>query len=307
MSMISMNEKIKNFIDYFKYLDNPIECLKFKFGKTKTCNVKIKNETTLLKMDNVRILDKLMHYLPLTSKSKYPELINYYTDLSKNKEIVTINNINYVNTMNTEFVKKHPYNYNACNDEYFSDDEWDMIDFKNRSVIDIGGNVADSALDFANNGADVIAFEPVKHLYEVGLENIALNENLSDKITFINKAVGAKRGKIDITADSLKSYISSDENYEIDVITIEDIINDYDIKPDILKMDCEGCEFEIISKYDLSMFNDVIFEHHAQIAGKDYKPLIEILKNQGFEINTYPCNASGRPFNEIGIIYAFKT
>lgn len=300
-----MFAKIRNLIRYFKYLENPIECLKFKFGKTNTCNVKIKNEKTVLKINYVPILDKLMHYLPLTPKSKYPELIRYFTELSNDEKIVTINTIKYINTLNSEFIKKHPYNYNACNDEYFSDDEWDMIDFKNRHVIDIGGNVADSALDFANNGAEVIAFEPVKHLYEIGLENISLNPELSENITFINKAVGAKSGKIDITADSLKSYISTNENYEIDVITIEDILKDYKIKPDILKMDCEGCEFEIIAKYDLSMFNDVIFEHHSKIVGKDYNQLIEILKNQGFEINTYPCNSSQRPFNEIGIIHAF--
>lgn len=28
------------------------------------------------------------------------------------------------------------------------------------------------------------------------------------------------------------------------------IINDYNIKPDISKIECEGCEFEIIPKYD---------------------------------------------------------
>lgn len=304
--MIKMTEKLKYLLDYFKYLKNPIECLKFKFGLRETCDVKIKNETKILHMNNVSILDKLMHYLPLTPKNKYDELIEYYIDLCNDKTTVQINGVNYINTLNSEFREKHPYNYNACNDEYFSDDEWDMVNFKDRFVIDIGGNVADSALEFASNGAEVIAFEPVKHLYEVGLENIELNPKLSSKITFINKAVGAKKGKIDITADSLKSYISSDENYEIEVITIEDILNNYDIKPDILKMDCEGCEFEIIPKYDWSIFNDVIFEHHAKITGKDYKPLIEILKNEGFTINTYPCNASGKPFEEIGIIHGFK-
>ena len=53
-----MFAKIRNLIRYFKYLENPIECLKFKFGKTNTCNVKIKNEKTVLKINYVPILDK---------------------------------------------------------------------------------------------------------------------------------------------------------------------------------------------------------------------------------------------------------
>lgn len=301
-----MSSKIKNLTNYFKYLDNPIECLKFKFGRINSCNVKVKNKPNTLRMNNVAILDKFMHYLPLTPESKYDELIQYYTDLCDDKPYVTIDGINYVNTFNSEFVEKHESSYNACNDEYFSDDNWDMISFKNRKVIDIGGNVADTALDFAKNGAEVIAFEPVKHLYEVGVENISLNPNLEDKITFVNKAVGGKQGTLDITADSLQSYVDLNDNYQIEVITIPDILNDYSIQPDILKMDCEGCEFEIIPKEDLSVFKDVILEHHAQIAGKSYELITEELKNQGFEINTYPCNASGRPFDEIGIIHAFK-
>ena len=301
-----MISKIKNLIDYFKYLDNPIECLKFKFRKIDKCNVKIKNKTDSITINNVAILDKFMHYLPLTPEIKYNELIQYYTDLCDDKPYVTIDGIKYVNTLNSKFIKKHDSSYNACNDEYFSDDNWDMLSFKNRQVIDIGGNVADTALDFAKNGAEVIAFEPVKHLYEVGLENISLNPNLKDKITFINKAVGAKRGTMDITSDSLKSYVDLNDNYQIEVITIPDILNEYNLQPDILKMDCEGCEFEIIPKDDLSIFNDVILEHHSKAVGKKSEILIEVLKNQGFKIDTYPCNASRRPFEEIGIIHAFK-
>nr|WP_295000720.1 FkbM family methyltransferase [uncultured Methanobrevibacter sp.] len=295
--------KIKNLIEYFKYLKNPINPLKLKFGLIEKCDVKIKGTENILTISNAQILDRLMHLLPLTPKEKYDELIEYITDLNNDEEYITINKIKYVNFLNSEFKENNPYSYNACNKEYFSDDDWNMINFQDRQVIDIGGNVADSALDFANQGADVIAFEPVKHLYEIALENISLNPSLSNKITFINKAVGSKKGKIDITANSLKNYVSGDVNYEIDVITIDDILNEYEIKPDILKMNCEGCEFEIIPQTDLSIFNEVIFEHHAKIAGKDYKPLIEILKKQGFKINTYPCNSSRSPFKEIGIMH----
>ena len=71
-------------------------------------------------------------------------------------------------------------------------------------------------------------------------------------------------------------------------------------------MDCEGCEFEIILNEDLTMFNDIIFEHHSKQVGKDYKQLIKKLKEEGFKINTYDVIASSMSFEDIGIIHAFK-
>ena len=90
------------------------------------------------------------------------------------------------------------------------------------------------------------------------------------------------------------------------MITIKDILNDYDFSPDILKIDCEGCEFEIILNEDLSMFNDIIFEHHSELTGKDYKLLIHELKKQGFKINTYITHIATKSFDDVGIIHAFK-
>lgn len=173
-------------------------------------------------------------------------------------------------------------------------------------MIDIGANVADSTLQFAHNGAHVIGFEPVKHLYELGVNNIDLNEDLKDNIIFINKAVDGQRGTLDIDLNSIQNYINEEDSYQIDVITISDVLNDYDFPADVLKMDCEGCEFEVISKHDLTMFNDIIFEHHAQMVNKDHRTLIDILENQGFKTNIYPCNASDSNIEEMGIIHAFK-
>lgn len=97
--------------------------------------------------------------------------------------------------------------------------------------------------------AEVIGFEPVRHIFELGLENISLNEYLKDQITFVNKAVGIKKGQLELTAQTIESYIDTD-TYAIEVTTLPDIFNEYDFTPDILKMDCEGCEFEIILNYN---------------------------------------------------------
>jgi FkbM family methyltransferase len=247
-----------------------------------------------------------MILLTTTKYDKYPKLFKYIKEIDENSKIVNIDEISYINIFNTEFKNKNPIEYNICIEEYFSDDSWDMLDLNNRNIIDIGANVADTALYFAKNGANVIAFEPVKHLYELGLNNISLNPTLKNNIQLINKAVGGKRGKLTIGTNSTKSYSNNKDCYSVEVITVNDVLNEYNFPVDILKMDCEGCEFEIILNEDLTMFTDIVFEHHSKIAGKDYKPLIEKLKKDGFKIDTYSVEASKLEFEDIGIIHAFK-
>ena len=302
-----MIKKIRYLIEYFQYLKNPLQALKFKFGLINSCIIKIKNTDLKIELKNVTSLNKLMIQLPLTANTKYGELITYIKDIDNEEEIITIDDIRYINIFNKNFMENNKNNnYNICNEEYFSDDQWDMINFKNRYVIDIGANIADTTLYFAKEQAKVIGFEPVKHLYKLGLENISLNSDFNENIEFINKAVGGKRGKLDISSSTTKTYVNNEDRYQIDVITIQDILNDYNFPPDILKMDCEGCEFGIILNEDLTMFNDIIFEHHSKQMGKDYKPLIEKLEKDGFKINTYPVTTSKLKFDDIGIIHAFK-
>ncbi|MBQ6511874.1 FkbM family methyltransferase [Methanobrevibacter sp.] len=300
-----MFKKISYLIDYFKYLDNPIEALKFKFGLTKSCNIITKNSKKEITIHNEFTLNRLMRKIKYLSPDKTTEFLEYMEEIDEDSEYVVIGDIKYVNIFNSRFKEKSSFEYEICNEEYFSSDEWDMINFEGRHVIDIGGNIGDTSLYFAKRGANVIGFEPVKHLFDLALENIALNEDIKEKIIYVNKGVGAKRGTLKIDANSIKSYIGND-TYDMEIITIEDIFNNYEFTPDILKMDCEGCEFEIILNENLTMFNDIVFEHHSKIANKDYKPLITKLKEEGFVIDTYPVAASGLNFEDIGIIHAYK-
>ena len=300
-----MLKKISDLIDYFKYIKNPIDALKFKFGFTKKCELKIKNSNYVPTLYHVTSINKLMDYLPIILTENIDEFLKYIEDIDRDKKYLMINGINFINTSNSTFIKNNKNEYTIHLEEFFTDDEWNMIDFEGRHVIDIGGNIGDTPLYFASKGAEVISFEPVKHLHELAEKNVEINKNYSDKITLVNKGVGGKRGFLTFESTSVKEYANK-ESYEMEIISMKDLLNDYEFTPDILKMDCEGCEFEIILNEDLTMFNDIIFEHHAKIAGKDYKPLIQKLKEEGFKINTYPITISSLPFEDIGIIHAFK-
>ena len=192
--------------------------------------------------------------------------------------------------------------------ESFLYGDYDYVPYTdNESLIDIGGNIGDTAIYFANKGYQVYAFEPVPFIYEKGVENINLNPSLKDKITFVNKACSCKKGFSTINFNvndpaGASEFKEASQSVKIENTTISDIINDYNIKPNILKIDCEGCEVNIVKHSDLSMFKEIILEYHTNITGVDENILIDILKNQGFELK----NQVKFKQNGMGIIHMVK-
>ncbi|KZX16015.1 methyltransferase domain protein [Methanobrevibacter cuticularis] len=173
-------------------------------------------------------------------------------------------------------------------------------------VIDVGANVGDSALFFANKGYNVIGFEPVHSFYEVALKNIKLNPNLEKRIKLINKGVSDKKETIHINYNFVgdggaSSFGESLYECEVETLTIKDILNEFNIKnPYLLKMDCEGCENPIICNCDLSMFDKIIFEYHTILTGLCHEKLVDRLEKQGFKISKIEGN------KEIGVIHLDK-
>ena len=100
------------------------------------------------------------------------------------------------------------------------------IDYKDRVIIDVGANSGDTALYFASKGAKVYAFEPVKEYFDMALKNLDLNPELSKNIKIFNYGVSYKKGKLNIGAmDSVSSYISQNDSYEVDIISLNDIVS----------------------------------------------------------------------------------
>jgi len=153
-------------------------------------------------------------------------------------------------------------------------------------VVDIGANIGDSAIYFALKGAShVYAFEPLPSVYEVALENIKIN-SLGNKITLINAAVGSKEGKVKVpsninTEESGGFYIKNQGDVEVPRFSLNRI-NTMTRNPYLLKMDCEGCEADVIFSSELD-FNKIFVESHQGITKIPHKKLIKRLEEQRYK------------------------
>lgn len=170
-----------------------------------------------------------------------------------------------------------------------------LENFENKIVIDVGSSNADSAIYFATKGAaKIYSLEPMIESYDLGRYNIQINQ-LEDKIFLINAALSANTGNIEIAISSqnpnansikptesvLKLGINFDKKRVVESISIGDFLIQNSItQVDILKMDCEGCEYEVFKNIEdstISEINNIILEYHDGI-----KFLADTLIKKGF-------------------------
>ena len=156
---------------------------------------------------------------------------------------------------------------NGCVYEIVTNDEYKLSRFQNITntfLIDIGANcgVATIILAKQNPHCTVLSFEPDKTVFEVLKTNVKLN-NL-ENVKLFNKAV-SKKGVSELelihhplysggnttysNKDAAKNYFKKDDllSYTIPCISLDEIIEEFSIDSiPILKIDCEGAEYDIL-------------------------------------------------------------
>jgi FkbM family methyltransferase len=161
------------------------------------------------------------------------------------------------------------------------------LDVKDKVVIDVGAFVGDSAIYFALKGAKrVIAVEPHPGAFAEMLENIKLNK-MENIIIPVNAGLASKSGKVCLeksidNSDTLVMYHGlGDCINAISAVTLGELISRFGVDPDnaMLKMDCEGCEYDVIlNDYEhIRMFKELVFEYHPSIVNKPLDNLLNML------------------------------
>ena len=171
----------------------------------------------------------------------------------------------------------------------FSDNDgtYENLPLKDKTIIDIGACTGDTSIYFALKGAKkIIAVEPFPNNFEILKKNITENK-FDELIIPILGACGYLKKEISINPnlhDGMRSILHEfSDGIKISTITLQDIIKDFDVSDAILKLDCEGCEYETIlnsSSEILQKFTDIQIEYH-----NGYQNLEKKLLSVGFEVS----------------------
>lgn len=204
--------------------------------------------------------------------------------------------------------------------EVFVKDDYDFMTGSKSIVIDIGANVGITSLFFSRlDYVDKIyAFEPVKDTFEQAQYNMSLNSTVHKMATIKNIGLGKNnrkevflfdkewKGNTGVRGVASPSYSNNNNAKEIEVtiasatVEIGEILEENTNRNIIVKMDCEGAEYEILEDlFQSGMIREIdvlLLEWHDKGAASIEK----ILLDSDFDFFS-------RKFDSLsGMIYAFK-
>tara|TARA_R110002020_G_scaffold418792_1_gene627975 strand:- start:241 stop:915 length:675 start_codon:yes stop_codon:yes gene_type:complete len=158
------------------------------------------------------------------------------------------------------------------------------------SIIDVGVRQGTKPLYFSYPDLDFLLVDP----QQGGDERLRTKPA---RYTFVNKAVGSKKGKMQISDDDAKSTLLqrtaltgglNEKRYSVEVTTLDAIIDEYKPKTKIgIKLDIEGYEMEAIEglKKRLSDVAFVIAEVSVRErfeGGYTFSQLVSRMQEKGF-------------------------
>ena len=183
------------------------------------------------------------------------------------------------------------------------------------TVIDIGSGIGEFAIMTAKEhpNCQIYAYEPFPESYALLQDNLALNK--ADNVNAFQIAVGSTSGKMTLatTGEAVQhtttgSDVSGNATSLIEVqgISFEELFEANNILCcDFLKLDCEGCEFELLlnaSPTTLQKINHICMEYHNGFTEYSHTDLVTHLEENGFQVKVSP-----NPVHDfLGFMHAYR-
>lgn len=165
-------------------------------------------------------------------------------------------------------------------------------EIENKKVLDVGAYIGDTVLGFLIKGAKyVVGYEPV--FYEYAMKNIEIN-GFKDKAEIRPYGLSYNEDEINVKLEGSATGLHEGD-FIIKTRPWKDLLEKE--KFDLAKVDCEGCEYYLLSVPDelLSSIPLWVIEIHGVSL-----PLIRKFENAGFRYEFI------KKFNELAIIYRFE-
>jgi FkbM family methyltransferase len=167
-----------------------------------------------------------------------------------------------------------------------------------RTIVDIGANMGSFTIFAAMNNpnATIYSFEPEKRNFDFLRQNVEIN-SLEKRVHTFPCAVSASAGqrKMAIRTSPLNTLVV--ENGEralqtVDCVSLQSILHDHGLDTiDLLKMNCEGAEYEILencASADFARLLNIRLEYHTLDSGKrNGDALAKFLEKQGYRIQRF--------------------
>jgi FkbM family methyltransferase len=170
-------------------------------------------------------------------------------------------------------------------------------------VLDIGAFVGDTALYYARRGAFVVAVEPLPSNYEVMIRNLELNPELKPRVIPINAAISGVDGFVEFrynatidggaSVHGMGRFVTKVRSMRLSTLIRELESRGVDMskfRVRVLKVDCKGCEYELVNDDSLRLFDIVKIEYSGYLINKTYHELKGKLEELGFRCRVWAHN-----------------
>lgn len=185
----------------------------------------------------------------------------------------------------------------------FLDDDYGLTKFpkdKISKIIDVGANVG-----FFSIASRLLFPESEIHAYE---PNVVLKNYLTHNFSQLDihlhaQAVGIKNGriKLELMGESNQTRVIESISGSVEMVSLDSILRKIGGKIDLLKMDCEGSEWDILRNPEsLKYVDNIALEYHLWANQENHNYAKDLVMSHGFKIIKY------LPSSEFGIICGSK-